>query len=966
MKEVVTRRIESLLTLILLCCTVPVIAQLPGFVNTQQNSPDDFTLTTAETATSLWVGQNDFPGVIRATKDLQSDIERVTDTKPDLHIDFFPSGKEIVVIGTIGKSELIDRLIRDKKIDVNDIKGKWETFLIQTVDNPFPNVDRALVIAGSDKRGTIFGIYDISKQIGVSPWYWWADVPPKKSKTLYIKPGRYVQGEPPVKYRGIFINDEAPALTGWAFEKFGGFNHKFYAHVYELILRMKGNFLWPAMWGRSLYDDDSLSAPLADEYGVVISTSHHEPMMRAHVEWQRYEKSEWNYEKNEKTLQEFWRKGIERMGSNESVVTLGMRGDGDEPMSEDSNIALLQRIVSDQRQILGEVTGKGITTIPQVWALYKEVQDYYDKGMRVPDDVTLLLCDDNWGNIRRLPGLKDKPRAGGYGIYYHFDYVGGPRNYKWLNTSPIQRTWEQMHLAYRYGATQIWVVNVGDIKPMEFPIEFFLDYAWNPEQWPHDKLDEYTRQWAEQQFGKKYAEEIADIVDKYTKYNGRRKPELLAPDVYSLHHYREAERIVSEYNALAERAEKIYNEIPEEYKDAYYQLVLHPVKACANLNELWVTVGKNRLYAAQGRASTNDLAEHGRKLFDKDSALSHYYNKIMAGGKWNHIMDQTHISYTYWQQPPKDVMPEVKEIEIPVKAEWGIAVENSDEWHTPSDKKELSLPVFDSYNQQTYFIELFNRGNSSFTYTAKSGKPFIKIEPAHGTVYKEQRIYISVDWNKAAAGINRVPVHITDESGNTVTVLVTINNPKPDKKNKPTGFVEGNGYISINAENFTRAIDTEPAKWQILPGHGRTSSAVTTFPVTAESQSPPNSPRLEYNFHLLNDKEVNVHAYFSPTLNFTGSDGLRYAVSIDDGPPQIVNIHEENIGQPVGSGQVWEKWVSDNIIIKVSNHGKLKAGNHTLKIWMVDSGVVLQKLVLDTGGLKPSYLGPTETHKIEN
>lgn len=452
----------------------------------------------------------------------------------------------------------------------------------------------------------------------------------------------------------------------------------------------------------------------------MIGTSHHEPMMRAHVEWQRYGSGPWNYEKNEAKLREFWTAGIKRMRNYESIVTLAKRGDGDEPMTEAANVALLQRIVKDQREILGEVTRKDVTSIPQVWALYKEVQEYYDKGLRVPDDVTLLLCDDNWGNIRKIPQLNEKPRSGGYGIYYHYDYVGGPRNYKWLNTNQISRVWEQMHLAYRYGANRIWIVNVGDIKPMEFPIEFFLDYAWNPEKWPAERLPEYTELWGERQFGPEHAKEIADILTQYTKHNSRRKPELLAPDTYSLVDYREAETIVNDYNNLTERANKIYDAIPAEYRDAFYQLVLHPVLACSNLNELYATVGKNRLYAQQGRAATNELAQKAKELFKRNAEITHYYNNVMADGKWKHMMDQTHIGYTYWQQPDSNSIPAVKTIAISAAAEMGVAIEGSVHWW-PNERSDAVLPEFDPYHQQTYYIEIFNRGQTPFVFIADVG-----------------------------------------------------------------------------------------------------------------------------------------------------------------------------------------------------------------------------------------------------
>ena len=384
---------------------------------------------------SLYVDPNDYLGVVRATGDLQSDIARVTSIHPAIARDQTSIGSRAIIIGTIGKSPLIDLLIRTGKINTAYIVGKWESFLIQVVPKPFPGVANALVIAGSDKRGTIFGVYDVSEQIGVSPWYWWADVPVQHHDGLYVKAGEYVQGPPAVKYRGIFLNDEAPSLTGWVNEKFGTYNHQFYEKVFELLLRLKANYLWPAMWNNAFNEDDPLNPKLADDYGIVMGTSHHEPMLRAQQEWKRHGTGPWDFSANSDTLLEFWDEGIERNKNYESIVTLGMRGDGDLPMSESANVALLEKIVDQQRKILATRINQDVSAVPQDWALYKEVQEYYEKGMRVPDDVTLLWCDDNWGNIRRLPTTEERKRLGGAGIYYHFDYVGDPRSYKWLNDS---------------------------------------------------------------------------------------------------------------------------------------------------------------------------------------------------------------------------------------------------------------------------------------------------------------------------------------------------------------------------------------------------------------------------------------------------------------------------------------------------------------------------------------------------
>jgi hypothetical protein len=915
---------------------------------------NSFSLVSNGKAVPVYVGENEFAAVKNLTNIFVNDIQGVTGIKPLVKTERPSKEKLIVIIGTIGNSNLIDELIKKKKIDVSAIQNNWEATVIQTVDKPFEGVDQALVIAGSDRRGTIYGMLDISQKIGVSPWYWWADVPVEKHHDIYIKPGKYINESPKVKYRGFFINDEAPALSGWSKEKFGGFNHLFYKKVFELLLRLKGNYLWPAMWGSAFNDDDPLNAATADSFAVVMGTSHHEPLVRAHDEWRRYGSGPWNYDKNEAKLKEFWTKGIQRMGSNENIVTIGMRGDGDEPMSEESNIALLERIVKDQRQIIQDITGKPAEKTPQMWALYKEVQDYYDKGMRVPEDVTLLLCDDNWGNIRKLPNLSDKPRSGGYGIYYHFDYVGGPRNYKWVNTNPIARVWEQMHLAYEYGAKQIWIVNVGDIKPMEFPLQFFLDYAWNPEKIQASDLKSYTQQWSEQQFGKQNAESVADIVTKYLKYNGRRKPELLSPSTYSLFNYKEAETIVKEYNSVLKDAESINENLPAQYRDAYYQLVLHPVQACANINELYVTVGKNRWYAKQGRNNTNELAIKAKELYEKDSLISLFYNKTLANGKWNHMMDQTHIGYTYWQQPPFNSMPKVRTIEVPDKADMGVSIEGSELWW-PADSSKAVLPEFNNIEKGTRYFEIFNRGKQAFTYTVESPSQAVSFSSISGTLDKDMRIWVNVDWQYINQDKTEIPITVKASTGQKVIVYARL------RKIDVTGpaFVASDGYVSIEAENYSDKKESDSVKCLVIPDLGRTLSGITPVPVTAAERIPQgNSPHLEYTFYSSDTGKVQVNLFLSPSLYFNNK-GLRYAVSIDNDVPQIIDIHTDR------SLRAWEKWVSDNVIVSSSSHRILKPGKHLLKFWMVNPGIVLQKIVVDFGGLRPSYLGPPQSHMVK-
>ena len=596
-----------------------------------------------------------------AISNLQQDIRQVCNNQPAL-LNNIPA-KRCVIIGNY-HSAIIQKLIAAGKIDKEQLINKNEKFLLQVIAKPADGVDEALVIAGSDKRGTIYGIYELSKQMGVSPWYWWADVPVIQQENVYIKPGIYTDGEPKVEYRGIFINDEWPSFGNWAKAKFGGINSKVYKHVFELVLRLKGNFVWPAMWGSAFYDDDPQNGQLANTMGIVMGTSHHEPMALAQQDWKRRGKGEWDYNHNAQNLRDFWTYGIERAKNWESVITVGMRGDGDEPMSEGANISLLENIVKDQRKIIEKVTGKKAKETPQVWALYKEVQEYYDKGMRVPDDITLLLCDDNWGNVRKLPNLNEKPRSGGYGMYYHFDYVGAPRNSKWININPIPRIWEQMNLTYEYGVRKLWIVNVGDLKPMEYPITFFLDMAWNPEKFNAQNLQQHTEDFCAQLFGSQYAKEAARILSLYAKYNRRVTPETLNAKTYSFN-YGEWERVVDEYNALALDAHNLGFLLPATYRDTYDQIISYPVQACSNLYNMYYAQAKNHALAAKLDPEANQWADKVESCYLRDSLLSHYYNKVISNGKWNHMMDQIHIGYTSWNNPQKQIMPKV--IRVPEK-----------------------------------------------------------------------------------------------------------------------------------------------------------------------------------------------------------------------------------------------------------------------------------------------------------
>lgn len=568
--------------------------------------------------------QNDWKGVKMAVENLRNDLRAVTG-----------SDKAPVVVATVGKSELAKKYARECK----QLKGKWEKFLIFTDHG-------RLVVLGSDKRGTIYGIYELSRQIGVSPWYWMADAPISRHDKIYVVPGTYTDGEPKVKYRGIFINDEWPSFGGWCTNKFGGINSKAYRHIFELLLRLKANYFWPAMWATNFNEDDPESPRLADEMGIVMGTSHHEPMMRSHREYlkRKDEVGPWNYATNPDRLDKFFMDGMKRNAKYENLVTIGMRGDGDVAMGngdDAENIKTLGKVIEAQRRIIGEAYGKPASKVPQLWAIFTEVQRYYDAGFTVPDDVTLLFCDNNWGYIRRKGTAEERKRKGGLGLYYHIDMNGGPWNDRWVNTTTIPKLREQLHEAYASGIDRIWIINVGDLKPKEVPIDFIMNYAWNPDAVKPGDEQPWLERFAGSIFGEENASEVADLIAKYSKYNLLRKPEVQIPGIFNEH-----EMLVTSqrWQSLAQRAENLRAKLPEQMQDAYYQLVYYPVVASANVAEIYnhATMGDSLGIEA---------------MLQKDAELSAYYNNVMAGGKWKGMMSDNHIGYTQWSIPDKNYNP---------------------------------------------------------------------------------------------------------------------------------------------------------------------------------------------------------------------------------------------------------------------------------------------------------------------
>jgi len=955
------------------------LSTLPDYVR-HTAEKDAFRMAVKGSTAKIMVDPDDWKGVIRAANDLGDDVRKVTGVASPIITDVKPAPGAIVV-GTIGKSKLIDQLVADGKLNVDALKGKWESFIIQTVGDH-------LVIAGSDKRGTIYGIYDVSEKIGVSPWYYWADAPVKKSNSIYIKAGRYLQESPKVKYRGIFINDESPSFSGWSAKHFGGINSKVYSHVFELLLRLKANYLWPAMWGNAFNEDDPMSPVLADEYGIVMGTSHHEPMMRSQKEYTKRKDQigDWDYVTNSENLKKFWTEGLGRNKNYDNLITMSMRGDGDVAMGKGDdaeNIKTLKQVVADQREIIRKVYGKNPEKVPQLWAIFTEVQRYYDAGMNVPDDVTLLFCDNNWGYIRRTAPAVELKRKGGLGLYYHIDMNGGPWNDRWINTTTVPKLHEQFSLAYQSGIDRIWIVNVGDLKPKEMPIDFIMRYAWNPDAISANQTSEYMKDWAASIFGEEHSAEIADIVSTYSKYNLMRKPEVQDPEIFSFVNYHEADRVEKRWQDLTAKAEALEKKMPEQALDAYYQLVLYPVKASAGVAEIYLAAGRNNLYAKQGRVSANMYAAHARELFELDKKLTARYNDSIANGKWKNMMSDVHIGYKQWSMPKENSLPVLNEVTPLESPSLGVAVEgNTDAW--PGAEGKAELPQFDVLDKQRYYIDVFNRGKGSLQFMAKADKPWIKLSSVKGTTQTEQRIFVDIDWKKAPEGKAGGLIQISQ--GKTI-VPVVVNTLKKNTPVSKTPFYGGySGEFSIPANKFSNKTAGKTAEWVVLPDLGRAEASMGIHPTTAKSSTPEKAPRLEYRIFLPEPGPANILLGILPTQDVNPGRGLRIAVSIDHEDPVIIdarkgyhdefkeytpeNLSRSKILKPLpefghnyalmSRGKPRRTEVFDNQRWLNATLNVKNPGLHTLNIYMIDPEVVLERIIVNPDDRYPSYFGAPE------
>ncbi|EPR12846.1 glycosyl hydrolase 115 family protein [Ruminiclostridium papyrosolvens] len=942
---------------------------------------DDFTIVKDKKAAKIYVDAKgrDYDGLSLVAQSFANDINLVVDTVPMVTTDISLLDGTIIVVGSIGNNDLIDRLICEGKIDVSPIKDKWECYRICVVERPVPGVDRAMVIVGSDKRGTIYGIYHISELIGVSPWVYWADVLPAKKFVLDIPEDKlnFTSKEPSVKYRGIFLNDEWPSLGTWTTNKFGDFNEDLYVKVFELLLRLKGNFLWPAMWSAIFSENGKSSsianAKLADAYGIVMSTSHHEPMFRAGEEWQKHYKrygtsNEWNFANNKDAITKFWEDGVKRNKDYQNVITLGMRGERDSSLDGglQENIDLLKSIITTQKELLKKYS---LDNAPQVLTIYKEVEEFWYgtetveglKNWNVLDDVIIMLAEDNFGNMRTLPTPADRDRKAGWGMYYHFDYHGGPISYEWVNTVPLEKVWEQMTMAYEYGIQDIWIVNVGDLKPMEFPISYFLNLAYDFEMWGRNGLNktgEFTKKWVKQQFcgvtNNETLQGIATVLSRYTRINGIRKPETLTCETFSTTYYNEAQRVLAQAISLENDAKKYYSKMPEHFKDTYYQLIYYPAVASANVVKMQIYAGLNKKYYHIKSVLANKYAALVEETITADKQMQSYYNDTMSGGKWQGIMGSAHIGYINWDSTGWHY-PEVNCIIPSAVAHMIVDIEGNEKGYSSGT---AIFPAFTNLMKETYRVTISNGGTDKFNFNIETSGDWVKANLVKGSITDGETIQVSVDWDKVAK-TTRGFIKI---SGAGQTVSVNINAKVIDVGSLPQmTFVETNNVVSIEAEHTSNRVAKSDVEWKVIENYGRTLSSAKMFPITVSFEKTEDAPYLEYMIYLEQEGEFVLTAFFAPTNNLSKESRLKYGVSFDDSAPVVVDTLPDDFAAGNHDNEAWCKGVMENIHTTTTTH-RLGKGIHILRIYGLDAGLVLQKLVLSNGILPYSYLGPEESY----
>ncbi|WP_226482780.1 glycosyl hydrolase 115 family protein [Natrinema amylolyticum] len=923
----------------------------------------------------IYVAEGDHEVARIAATDLGDDVERVTGRRPAVTGSLDDLASSAVIVGTVGRSEGVERCLRASDVDVATLTDERESFVIETVEEPLPGLESCVLIAGSDRRGTAYGAYELSERIGVSPWYWWADVPPEKRDAVVVESGTYEFGPPSVTHRGIFLNDEDFGLRPWASETFApaeaddrpGIGPTTYERIFELLLRLKANTVWPAMHpGTKAFYRYPENSAVADDYAIIVGTSHCEPMHRNNVDEWNDADGEWNYATNRERILAYWRSRVEAVADSENVFTLGMRGIHDAGMPGGETRAetaeLLQRVIDDQRRLLDEAHDRPVEEIPQVFCPYKEVLDVYREGIDVPEDVCLLWPDDNHGYVRELPTDTEQQREGGSGLYYHLSYWGRPHDYLWLSSVPLGLVRSELTKAYDAGARDYWVVNVGDIKPTETELEFALDLAWDVEATRSVSSAEWLRDWAAREFGETHADDIAELLAEYYRLALARKPEHMGwssvypdtpPDEPAFSFVREgdeARRRVDAFERLVERAEAVSEALPPERRPSFYQLVLYQVRCAAAMAEKYLHAARSRLYAGQGRTSANRYADLAERAHRRIEGETRYYNEILADGKWEGM-----LSHRPRDLPVFDA-PATANLTPREGAALGVAAEGR---RTPirGDERTLpALPTFDPGVDPDRFVDVFTRGDDPVEWSATPSDEWIDVDATEGVVEDERRLWVGVDWD--AVPDQGATGDVTIEgAGVEKTVRVDAAAPRGDPC---SDFVETNGAVAIEAERYSSARDGDPGVWTRCDVPGRVSGTTVAVEPSIFSSHDPGSddaPLLEYDIELSATGSVDVEVQCIPTQALNERRDLRYEVAIDGGESAVVSIDPDG-GE---HDPQWQANVLRGAAIGTTTHEIETARTHTLQLHALDPGLIVDRIVVYTDGERKTYLGPRES-----
>lgn len=952
--------------------------------------------------------QSAFPGVIRVTEKVAHDVELVSGKKPQILVEkeipetLESSGEDWTIIAaTKGKSSFLKKLEEAGSAELKELEQKRECYAWIFPEIKNRTKSNLLVIAGSDKRGTIYGLFHLSEMLGVSPFVDWCGLmPPKQEKIELREDMACISKEPSVRYRGFFINDEWPAFGNWCNHNFGGFNAKAYDHVFELLLRLKGNYLWPAMWSARFADDgpDLLNAELADEYGIIMGMSHHEPCLRQGEEY-KYLRGKnsvygdaWNFRTNREGITKFWEDGLKRSGKFENVITVGMRGEADTAImgknaTLEDNIQLLRDVLKTQKKLIQEHVNPDLTRVPRMIALYKEVEEFFygnekTKGLMGAEeleDVILMLCDDNYGNLRTLPTEEMRKHAGGYGMYYHLDYHGWPVSYEWINSSYLPKIWEQMSMAYDFGVRELWMVNVGDIATQEFPLSFFLDMAYDFDRWGSRALNctqEYTRKWVRQQFGsveEETQDTIADILEQYTKIIHRRRPEALNPETYHPVQEKESSRIFEEAEQLLKKLQDVYETIEKtnpQNLSAFIALVYYPAFGTMNLVKMQILAGWNHYYANLGAVCANDYVDEVERCMEQDRKAVEMYHQ-MDQGRWYGMGMSQHIGFTHWNED-ECRNPVVMRV-IPLKKRSILVAADGTAQHaegSPWLDNTMKLKDFLNPDCTRASVTLYSRSDLKAEYKVLKKPGWLSVEPMEGWLD-------GVSQKKVRLNLTLIKQRLPETNQDTIQDSLEIATPEgkceitvpvytgnlQDKKNV---FVDTMGYLSIEAAHYVNSVPgnykDRQVKFENLQGYGKTNSAMKAFPSDACTVPGQDAPYLEYQFVLEESGTYEAEFYMQPSNPVTRENQLLYAVRINEEMTETVNAVEKDYQV----GDQAEKW-AEGVLSQIRRQTvsiKCRAGFNTLRVYHVTPGFVLEKIVIYPMGEKPeeSYLGPAETY----